>query len=72
MLTVNDFVCKAMCAIAPSRWCHSNCFATSRWDEPMEPPAGTDTETVGIGQWRAGMTFGEFSEATMAKYYGTS
>ena len=46
--------------------------AGPRWDEPMEPPAGSDPDAVGIGQWRPGMTFGEFSEATMAKYYGAS
>jgi len=38
----------------------------------MEPPAGSDSDAIGIGQWRPGMSFGEFSEATMAKYYGAS
>jgi hypothetical protein len=43
-----------------------------RWDEPMDPPPGSDCNALGIGQWRRGMSFGEFSEATIAKYYGVS
>lgn len=35
----------------------------------MDLPQGADPLTVGIGQWKAGMNFGEFSEATAAKYY---
>ena len=35
----------------------------------MNLPAGVDIRDVGIGQWKPGMSFGEFSEATMAKYY---
>lgn len=36
----------------------------------MNPPPGIDAQDAGIGQWKPGMSFGEFSEATMARYYG--
>ncbi len=35
----------------------------------MDLPAGTDASTVGIGQWKEGITFGEFSELTVRKNY---
>ena len=38
----------------------------------MGVPAGVAATDLGIGQWQPGMTFGEFSEATMVKYYGAS
>lgn len=29
-----------------------------------------EEKTASVGQWTPGMTFGEFAEATFAKYYG--
>lgn len=40
--------------------------------EPMDAPEGATAEAVAVGQWRPGMTFGTFSEATFAAYYGGS
>lgn len=40
-----------------------------RWDYPMRCPPGAETR-ASVGQWRAGMTFGEFAQATFEKYYG--
>ena len=39
------------------------------YDEPMDLPAGADAKTVGIGQWQENITFGQFSELTIKKYY---
>ena len=36
----------------------------------MEPPEGSDSDAIGIGQWRPGMSFGDFTEATISKFYG--
>lgn len=38
----------------------------------MSLPPGMEEQDVGIGQWKPGMSFGEFSEATMSKYYGVN
>lgn len=38
----------------------------------MDLPPGVDAGDVGIGQWKPGMSFGEFSEATAALYYGVN
>ena len=40
-----------------------------RWDYPMRCPPGAESRAA-VGQWRAGMTFGEFAQATFEKYYG--
>lgn len=40
-------------------------------DVPLTPPPGRETpETVGVPRWRAGDTFGVFSERTVAAYWG--
>lgn len=36
---------------------------------PLDAPTGVAPEAVGIGQWRPGQTFGEFSERTFDAYY---
>lgn len=40
-----------------------------RWDEAMDIPEGIDARDVGIGQWRQGISFGEFSELTVKKHH---
>ena len=35
----------------------------------METPPGAATPEVGVGLWQPGMTFGQFSELTVQKYY---
>ena len=40
-----------------------------RWDEPMEVPSGAAAADVGVGLWQPGMTFGQFAELTVQKYY---
>lgn len=40
-----------------------------RWDERMDAPAGAEPESIGIGQWKEGITFGEFTELTVKKYH---
>lgn len=47
-------------------------FMQPRWDEAMEIPAGADPSCAGVGQWRPGLTFGQFSERTVAGYYANS
>ncbi|GFR46408.1 hypothetical protein Agub_g7990 [Astrephomene gubernaculifera] len=37
--------------------------------ESMECPPGVEAKRVAIGQWRPGLTFGEFAEATFDHYY---
>jgi isopenicillin N synthase-like dioxygenase len=44
-------------------------FMQPRWDEPMEPPGGCSSSSIGVGQWKPGMTFGDFAEATIAHNY---
>lgn len=44
-------------------------FMQPRWDSPMDPPPGVDLETIGVGQWVPGLTFGEFSSRTIQQYY---
>lgn len=45
-------------------------FMQPRWDEPMTLPGGLSShDDIGVGQWRPGMTFGEFAEATIAHNY---
>lgn len=41
----------------------------TRWDEPLEAPAGVTAEQVGVPRWRPGLTFGEFAELTVQGYY---
>eukprot|EP00899_Mesostigma_viride_P009496 jgi/Mesvir1/18548/Mv17066-RA.1 len=51
-------------------------FMQPQWDEPMEPPrvvreGGVESlRRVGVGQWREGLTFGEFTNLTLNMYYG--
>ncbi|KAK9785183.1 hypothetical protein WJX73_001207 [Symbiochloris irregularis] len=40
-------------------------FMQPRWDEPMAMPEGADAASVGIGQWRPGLSFGEFADLTV-------
>lgn len=40
--------------------------------EPMDAPAGCSAADVAVGQWQPGDNFGQFSERTFAKYYGTA
>lgn len=44
-------------------------WSACRWDEAMGVPEGTNPGRIGIGQWRQGINFGEFSELTIQKYY---
>ena len=42
-------------------------------DVPLTPPPGrADPATVGVPRWRPGDTFGQFSERTVAAYWGVS
>lgn len=40
-----------------------------RCDEPMDPPLGADAASVGIGQWKRGINFGEFSDLTVKRNF---
>jgi isopenicillin N synthase-like dioxygenase len=40
--------------------------------EPMDAPPGVGPAAVAVGQWSPGLTFGEFSDRTFAKYYAAS
>ena len=42
---------------------------TCRWDQPMDIPLGVEAAKVGVGQWRPGLDFGQFSELTVQQYY---
>ncbi|CAK0782425.1 hypothetical protein CVIRNUC_005681 [Coccomyxa viridis] len=44
-------------------------FMQPRWDQPMEIPSGAEAAKVGVGQWRPGLDFGQFSELTVQQYY---
>lgn len=64
------------CVVAPRRALCAGvsretfaCFMQPRWDAPLDAPAGADPQQVGIGAWRPGQTFGEFSERTFDAYY---
>lgn len=35
----------------------------------MELPREADAAQVGVGQWRPGLNFGQFSELTLKRYY---
>ena len=35
----------------------------------MEIPSGAEAAKVGVGQWRPGLDFGQFSELTVQQYY---
>lgn len=45
-------------------------FLQPRWDAPLAPPPGVSPAAVGVARWRAGDTFGAFSERTADAYYG--
>jgi hypothetical protein len=38
----------------------------------MDLPEGADAARVGVGQWRPGLNFGQFSELTIRNYYGVN
>lgn len=44
-------------------------FMQPRWDAALDAPAGADPARVGIGAWRPGQTFGQFTERTFDGYY---
>ena len=44
-------------------------FMQPRWDCPMDLPPWADAQQVGVGQWAPGVTFGAFSEHTLAANY---
>ena len=35
----------------------------------MDVPVGLDPSKVGVGQWRPGLDFGQFSALTVKRYY---
>ncbi|BDA45318.1 hypothetical protein COCOBI_07-1050 [Coccomyxa sp. Obi] len=47
-------------------------FMQPRWDEAMELPEGAQAAEVGVGQYRPGLNFGQFSELTVKQYYHTN
>lgn len=50
--------------------CSSTCLcAYCRWDQAMDVPPGIAASEVGVGQWRPGLDFGQFSELTVQHYY---
>lgn len=51
--------------VMASEGADSNC----RWDQPMDIPLGAEAAKVGVGQWRPGLDFGQFSELTVQQYY---
>ena len=44
-------------------------FMQPHWDCPMHMPDWAIAEQVAVGQWAPGLTFGEFSERTLAANY---
>ncbi|GAX83909.1 hypothetical protein CEUSTIGMA_g11333.t1 [Chlamydomonas eustigma] len=40
--------------------------------EPLDVPEGMSQESLTVGQWKPGMTFGEFAEVTIKTYYECS
>eukprot|EP00887_Chlorella_sp_A99_P004815 scaffold4.g4815.t1 len=47
-------------------------FMQPRWDQAMALPEGADAAAAGVGQWRPGISFGEFSERTFQAYYSAA
>lgn len=47
-------------------------FMQPNHDQPMEPPSGYSKDYVAVGQWKSGMTYGEFSSASIGHYYRDS
>lgn len=47
-------------------------FMQPNHDRLMNPPDGVDDKDVAVGQWKRGMTYGEFSKATVDYYYRDS
>lgn len=67
------------CVVAPRmELCHGvtrNTFAVfmqPKWDIRMDIPSGVDPKEVGVGQWKRGQTFGEFTKKTLENYYSSS
>jgi len=44
-------------------------FMQPNWDARMDAPRGAEGDALGVAQHRAGMTFGDFSEAMLASYH---
>eukprot|EP01122_Echinamoeba_exundans_P006717 TRINITY_DN1945_c0_g2_i1.p2 TRINITY_DN1945_c0_g2~~TRINITY_DN1945_c0_g2_i1.p2 ORF type:complete len:203 (+),score=42.85 TRINITY_DN1945_c0_g2_i1:725-1333(+) len=44
-------------------------FMQPNHDLPMEPPAGISPDAVAVGQWKPGMSYGQFSKITIEYYY---
>lgn len=44
-------------------------FMQPNHDVPLNPPEGSNKEHVAVGQWKPGMTYGEFSFASINNYY---
>lgn len=40
------------------------------FDYSLNPPKDVKVEDVAVGQYKQGMTFGEFGKATIQFYYG--
>lgn len=63
--SMSRLVCISMSRHRKATRCH---FPAHRWDEPMAPPGGlSNHDDIGVGQWRPGMTFGEFAEVSECK-----
>jgi len=45
-------------------------FMQPNFDFVLNPPEGVSVDSVAVGQYKAGMDFGEFGKATIAHYYG--
>lgn len=44
-------------------------FMQPNHDKAMEPPAGVAADAVAVGQWKSGMSYGQFSKITIEHYY---
>ncbi|KAL3162235.1 hypothetical protein ABBQ32_009935 [Trebouxia sp. C0010 RCD-2024] len=45
-------------------------FMQPRWDHILETPEGCSLDSqVGVGQWQPGISFGDFAERTVQRYY---
>ncbi|KAK9901379.1 hypothetical protein WJX75_009476 [Coccomyxa subellipsoidea] len=44
-------------------------FMQPRWDEAMALPGGAQASEMGVGRFRPGLNFGQFSELTVKHYY---
>ena len=44
-------------------------FLQPSLSEPLDTPPGARPESVGVGRWKQGMSFGEFANETFKAYY---